>query len=294
MITQAKIDKAVALLQKAERLALKYNPADGYYLAFSGGKDSQCIYHLAKLAGVKFKAHYAVTTIDPPELMRFIKTHYPDVEWVRPKLTFFQLIKKKGILPLRKVRFCCSELKETGGAGQVCVTGVRRAESIKRSKRNSVELSGRKFRGTIDEFNRAYHADDEGLQHQCIKGKDKIIINPIIDWTDNDVWSFIRDYLQVPYCELYDQGFHRIGCILCPMSNAATKRKEMQRYPNIKTAFLRVIEFIGKERKKEGKKEGKKELILSEYDAETVLEWYISGKKTGEFLGDKKQLKLDL
>lgn len=95
MITQAKIDKAIALLKKAERLALKYNPADGYYLAFSGGKDSQCIYHLAKLAGVKFRAHYAVTTIDPPELMRFIKTHYPDVEWVRPKLTFFQLIKKK-------------------------------------------------------------------------------------------------------------------------------------------------------------------------------------------------------
>lgn len=138
MITQAKIDKAIQLLKKAERLALKYNPTDGYYLAFSGGKDSQCIYHLAKLAGVKFKAHYAVTTIDPPELMRFIKRRYPDVIWERPKLTFFQLIRKKMMLPHRQVRFCCSELKETGGTGMVCITGVRRAESIKRAKRNSV------------------------------------------------------------------------------------------------------------------------------------------------------------
>ena len=85
MITQSKIDKAIQLIKKAEKLALKYNQKEGFYLGFSGGKDSQCIYHLAKMAGVKFKAHYAVTTIDPPELMRFIKTNYPDVIWDRPK-----------------------------------------------------------------------------------------------------------------------------------------------------------------------------------------------------------------
>lgn len=288
MITQAKIDKAVALLKKAERLALKYNPADGYYLAFSGGKDSQCIYHLAKLAGVKFKAHYAVTTIDPPELMRFIKTHYPDVIWERPKLTFFQLIKKKGILPHRKVRFCCSELKEKGGDGQVTITGVRRAESIKRSRRNSVEMSSHKFSGNLDQFTAAFHTDDEGLEHRCLNGKDKIIVNPIIDWSDNDVWSFIRNYLNIPYCKLYDEGFHRLGCLLCPMASAKRKREELQRYPNIKNAYLRVIEFIGKERRSKGGKN----LILSEADNEEVLEWYISGKSARKFIEDKKQLKL--
>ena len=58
-----------------------FEPKEGYYLAFSGGKDSQCIYHLDKMAGVKFDAHYSVTTVDPPELMRFIREQYPDVEW---------------------------------------------------------------------------------------------------------------------------------------------------------------------------------------------------------------------
>lgn len=43
-----------------------FEPPEGYFLAFSGGKDSQCIYHLAKMAGVKFDAHYNVTSVDPP------------------------------------------------------------------------------------------------------------------------------------------------------------------------------------------------------------------------------------
>lgn len=58
------IQYSIDLLRRAERLALKMQPERGFWLAFSGGKDSQCIYHLAKLAGVKFEAHYAVTTLD--------------------------------------------------------------------------------------------------------------------------------------------------------------------------------------------------------------------------------------
>lgn len=58
--------RAIALLRLHE-------PPEGYYLAFSGGKDSCVIKELAKRAGVKFDAHYGNTTIDPPELVRFIK-----------------------------------------------------------------------------------------------------------------------------------------------------------------------------------------------------------------------------
>lgn len=283
MITESKINKAVELLQRAEKLALRYSE-DGFYLAFSGGKDSQCIYHLAKLAGVKFKAYYHNTTIDHPELLRFIKKNYGDVEWVKPKLTFFQLCKKKRSLPTRKIRFCCQELKEGGGAGMVCITGVRRAESVKRSKRNSVEISKHKFSGDIDQFNQVYHADDKGYEHRCIKGKDKIIVNPIIDWTDNDVWSFIRDYLKIPYCDLYDKGFHRLGCLLCPMANKNEKVKMLKMYPNLKNGFIRVIEEI---------KPFYRDKVWK-LSAEEILEWWISEKSANEFLFDKKQLKLDL
>jgi|BioPla2DNA2_1021312.scaffolds.fasta_scaffold139017_3 phosphoadenosine phosphosulfate reductase len=90
----AKIRHSIELLRNSEELALKYNDF-GFHLAFSGGKDSQVVYELAKMAGVKFKAFFYKTSVDPKELLRFIRANYPDVEWIRPKMTMFQLIKKE-------------------------------------------------------------------------------------------------------------------------------------------------------------------------------------------------------
>lgn len=287
MITESKINKAIDLLKKAEKIALKYDK-DGFYLCFSGGKDSQCIYHLCKLAGVKFKAYYNVTTIDPPELLSFIKENYPDVIWVRPKMTFYNLIRKKKMLPTQKARYCCQYLKESNGEGKVCITGVRKDESIKRSKRESVEISGMKFRGTIDQFNAAFHTDEQGTFHKCINGKDKIIINPIINWTNNEVWSFIRYYIKVPYCCLYDKGKHRIGCLLCPMVTSKEMRKNLNDYPNFKNGILRVIKDLKSIWRKKGY------LDFDDFSAEEILEMWITRKKKKEFILDKKQLKFDL
>lgn len=121
-------------VQKAIDRLKTFEPPEGYYVAFSGGKDSQCVYHLCQMAGVKFDAHYAVTTVDPPELMRFIKKQYPDVEWERHywddgkpehyfpdgsprQVTMWNLIADHTIPPTRQARYCCSKLKETGGVG---------------------------------------------------------------------------------------------------------------------------------------------------------------------------------
>ena len=85
-----------------------HEPKEGYYLAFSGGKDSCVCYELCKMAGVKFTAHYHVTTVDPPELIYFIREHYPD-SWenrTRPKKSMWQLIVDNGILPQRQIRYC--------------------------------------------------------------------------------------------------------------------------------------------------------------------------------------------
>ena len=93
-------------------------PEDGYYLAFSGGKDSQCVYHLAKMAGVKFDAHYNVTSVDPPELVRFIRKNYPDVKFEHQMnkdgipYTMWNLIAEQLMPPTRLARFCCEKLKE--------------------------------------------------------------------------------------------------------------------------------------------------------------------------------------
>lgn len=91
---QAKLDYSIELLRKAEKVALRLDPVNGFYLAFSGGKDSQALYHVAKMAGVKFKAYMSLTSIDPPEVIRFVKQHYPDVELIKPVVSIYDIAKK--------------------------------------------------------------------------------------------------------------------------------------------------------------------------------------------------------
>ena len=115
----------------------EFEPSEGYYLAFSGGKDSVVLKALADAAGVKYDAHYSVTTIDPPELVRFIRKHHPEVHWERPSKPFLVRLPEKGF-PLRQRRWCCEEYKEQGGTGRVVLTGIRAAESARRGKRRMV------------------------------------------------------------------------------------------------------------------------------------------------------------
>lgn len=114
-----------------------FEPPEGYFLAFSGGKDSVVIKRLAEMAGVKFDAHYSVTSVDPPELVRFVKEQ-KDVSFDIPRdkdgnaITMWNLIPKKKMPPTRIVRYCCKELKECAGKGRLTVTGIRWAESNNR------------------------------------------------------------------------------------------------------------------------------------------------------------------
>ena len=115
-----------------------FEPEEGYYLAFSGGKDSVVCKALMDMAGVKYDATYRVTSVDPPELVRFIMKEHPDVKREVPRdeegktITMWNLIPKKLMPPTRLVRYCCTKLKECGGDGRFTVTGVRWAESNNR------------------------------------------------------------------------------------------------------------------------------------------------------------------
>ena len=269
MSLQTKIDYSIALLRKAEPLALEMSP-DGFHLAFSGGKDSQTLYHLAKMAGVRFKAHMQITTLDPPELMHFVRTHYPDVELHRPEINFYKLIVKKKMLPMRYARYCCAYLKEQAGAGTVTLIGIRAAESARRAKRNELETSDRAYSGSLDQFNR-----DKKQYHQCVSGKDKIMLSPIFKWTDADVWNFIRGN-GIKYCKLYDEGFHRIGCIFCPMASRKIKALERNRYPGVEKAIKRSIQKIIDENG-----------YGNEYHAtaDEIFDWWVSNTSAKKYFG---------
>ena len=209
------VDRAIERLKAFE-------PDEGYYVAYSGGKDSDTILDLVRRSGVKYDAHHSLTTADPPEVVRHVKTQ-PDVEIHRPKLTMWQLIRKKKMPPRRMARYCCATQKEGGGAGRIVVTGVRWSESYRRSKRKMVE--------------------------NCYTDTTRRFLHVIIDWTDTNVWDYIGDR-KIPYCSLYDEGFHRIGCVLCPMNRDVALH--IAKWPQIARAWERAIKATWVEGKSPG------------------------------------------
>lgn len=200
-----------------------------------------------------------LTSVDPPEVIRFVKQNYPEVELTKPKASIYHIAVEKGLLPTQRVRWCCDEYKENAGAGKVTLIGIRHQESTRRSKRNEVEISSYKFSGTLEGFEK-YREErlkkkKRGRQPKgvnitnatsertigCISGKESLLISPIIHWTVRDVWEFLNKVCQVPHCSLYDEGYSRIGCICCPMSQPRQKIKEMKRWPHVKSGWIKAI-----------------------------------------------------
>lgn len=205
-----KVDLAIRLLRAIPRDC-------EVELSYSGGKDSDVILELAKMAGIPFWAIYKNTTIDPPGTLKHVRDN--GVEVMQPKQPFFKLIENFG-LPSWAYRFCCRELKEY----KVCdraIQGIRRSESVKRAKRYKEP-----------EFCRVYSK------------KDKVrVYLPILEWTDNDVKEFITERGIRCAPRYYDeQGvFHverRLGCLCCPLMSRRKRIEEFRRYPKMLRPYV--------------------------------------------------------
>lgn len=185
-------------------------PPDGepYYLCYSGGKDSDCIRILADLAGVPHEIHHNLTTVDAPETVRYIKS-IPGCIIHRPERSMWRLIVDHKYPPTRLARYCCEELKERGGQGRMKVTGVRAAES--RARRDTGALAKilgkeKTVQRAAEETGADYRVSPKGglllnfdnpptqkLVHQCMRTT-STMLQPIIDWTTEDVWDFLHHY----------------------------------------------------------------------------------------------------
>ena len=272
--------EAIKFIKKAESLAMRMSDK-GFHVAFSGGKDSQVLLALMELSGCKYHAEMQVTSVDSPNLMRFVRANYPQVKLNLPKKNMRQLIIQKKLLPTRQARYCCATLKEQAGAGSCTCVGVRAAESSKRANRKTIEVIGQKGVGFDIIGNELVYENGGGMLFDldsdtkvyCIKGKDKVVISPIFHWSDTDVWDFIKGN-NMPYCDLYDMGFHRIGCLFCPLASVKEKRRELEMFPLVaERVYIRAIRELMEE---------------SQYDKfkspEQCFEWWISNESASLWL----------
>lgn len=254
-LTDVKVQRAIKALRAFE-------PEDEpYYLCYSGGKDSDCIRILAALAGVKHEIHHNLTTVDAPETVRYVKS-IPGIIIDKARYkdgsvkTMWNLIPRKKMPPTRLVRYCCSELKEHGGKGQLKITGVRSAESLSRKvnggeimiigspvtvekylENSGIEYAHTPKRGIVLNFD---NSDSRRAVEHCFRTT-STMINPILDWSESDVWQFLG-YYGCKSNPLYQCGKRRIGCIGCPMQGTNGMLSDFQLYPQYKRAYISAFD----------------------------------------------------
>lgn len=189
---QRKVDRAIRLIQSSAG-------NDVVEVSYSGGKDSDVILELAKMADIEYRVIYKNTTIDPPGTIKHCRDN--GVEILQPKITFFKLVEKKG-MPTRRARFCCEKLKEYKVLDKA-IQGIRRSESTARAQR--------------------YNEDDPIICRIYGAKKNHVsVILPILSWTDEDVAEFIQERGIKCHPLYYDEqgNFHperRLGCMGCPL-----------------------------------------------------------------------------
>jgi len=246
----------------------------------SGGKDSSVCLALAQRAGIEFEVMHNHTTADAPETTYFIHSEFKRLEETgihciinhptykgRP-VSMWSLIPQKLMPPTRLVRYCSAVLKEHGGQGRYITTGVRWAESKRRqSKRGIYETF------TSDPSKKVILNNDNDDRRLLERGKlpHKMICNPIIDWTDHDVWDYIYSE-HIPVNPIYSLGFCRVGCIGCPMAGTKGRYREFAYWPQYQTLYLHAFEQMLEERQRRGKLDGSWDMGTR---AEDVFHWWM-------------------
>lgn len=215
------------------------------------------------------------TTADAPETVRHVRDKFRalELEGIRCEITYptykgqrtsmWDLIPHKLMPPTRLVRYCCEILKETAGRDRWIITGVRWAESASRkANRGIYEANGGRQAHVI------LNNDNDDLRRvtETCASKNKRTVNPIIDWTDEEVWALLRDrrvQCNPMYCD-----FGRVGCVGCPMAGKAGREREFLRWPKYRKLYLEAFSRMLRERQR-------REKTTLWQDAMDVYNWWM-------------------
>ena len=269
---------AIKRIQSASEMALNHY-GKPLLVTDSGGKDSAVCRELVRRSGGPQEIIHNLTTADAPQTVLYIRERFREAEaagipceiqypyYKGKRVTMWSLIPQKKIPPTRLARYCCEVLKEGSGVGRFITTGVRWAESQKRKT----------GRGIYEAFDRNQAKklilnndnDDRRQLFESCRVRSKHICNPIVDWSDREVWDYIRSE-KIPINPLYEMGFYRVGCIGCPMAGKHRYR-EFALFPTYERAYKRAFEKMLLVRKLEGKDDSTGGWV----DAESVFRWWM-------------------
>lgn len=255
---------AIARLQEAARISERFYKKP-LIVTTSGGKDSSVCVELALRAGIDFEIMHNHTTADAPETVYFLRSEFKRLEemgfpssqiiinypiYKGARTSMWNLIPQKLMPPTRLVRYCCAVLKERGGQGRYITTGVRWAESKKRQDNRGIHetyQADKSKRVILNNDN-----DDKRRLFETCSLQHKAICNPIIDWTDGDVWDYIEAE-KIPVNPLYACGFSRVGCVGCPMAGSKGRQKEFAYWPKFQELYIKAFDRMLEERRRRGR-----------------------------------------
>lgn len=231
-------------------------------VTYSGGKDSDALLEVAKASGVDFEVHHSHTTVDAPDTVYHIRDTFRDLELKGIKCTverptyqgkptsMWDLILKNLYPPTRIARYCCKILKETGCTDRLIATGVRWDESTNRKTRAEFETIEKNKKDSVKATSEMMlmndNDDSRKIIEHCMK-KHKVVCNPIINWTERQVWDLLHDH-KVKTNPLYEKGYTRVGCIGCPMGNTCGRQKQFADFPKYKDIYIHTFDKVVKER----------------------------------------------
>lgn len=285
-LIEYRLDGTVNKVENAiKRIQLANLSKEPLYVCYSGGKDSKVIRHLMGMSGVPHELHYNLTTVDIPSVVREIiddkeviveKARYSD----GTQKTMWNLIVKKHMPPLRMCRYCCAELKEQGGQGRIKVTGVRAAESVRRAKQaGEAKIFGK---NGVEIIHNMDNDENRRMIEQCYRTQ-STIINPIIDWTDDDIWEFskVENIKQNPLYVQCGGKKRRLGCLLCPMARLEERLNDIKEYPKIAECYVKAFDKMLENMPE------KKEVKWK--NGQEVMDWWLYGNKET----DENQISFD-